>query len=201
MHNADTIAAFTQALEDAGIILAKGQTVIPDGHLHRARADGDKAGARSIWYSLHLDAPVAGAAGDWRKGVSTRWTQKDQRRMTQAEREILRQRIELDRKAFDDEQARRHEAAAIRADEVLNKKCHLVDRDIRHPYLIKKHIVGTLIRQIGDTVVLPITDFDGTLTGVQYIAPDGSKKFTAGMKKRGCFIICEAPPEEGSSTF
>ncbi len=195
MANHDPIALFRQAIEDAGIVLARGEQITADGHLHRARAADDKAGARSIWYNLHLDHPIAGAAGDWRKGVSTRWSLKSPSRMSEAEREALRLRIANDRAVFEKELARRHADAARRAQEAWDR-AKPADQD--HAYLVAKRIASTgghYIRQIGNDLVLPVVGFDGMIVGLQYIGLSGTKRFTAGMNKRGNFIVITDPPE------
>ena len=53
-----------------------------------------------------------------------------------------------------------------------------------HPYLVKKNISPNGIGQTGDNLIIPI--FLGKeITGIQTIAPDGTKKFAAGSKING----------------
>ena len=35
---------------------------------------------------------------------------------------------------------------------------------------------------------MPVVDFDGTVTSLQFIGPDGGKRLLAGGRKQGCFI-------------
>ena len=50
-------------------------------------------------------------------------------------------------------------------------------------------------RQSGASLVLPVVDFTGQLWGVQFIQPDGSKRFISGMAKQGHFIPTGGHPD------
>ena len=52
----DVIEQFLAALAAAGIELAPGQSINPDGKLHRVRIATDKAGQRTGWYRLHCQS-------------------------------------------------------------------------------------------------------------------------------------------------
>lgn len=179
------IESFRNALADAGVILAAGVQIVPDGKLHRARAHDDKAGQVTAWYRLHLDAPVAGAGGDWRQGISTRWSAKRQTAMSAAERAELARRIEQERAEHQAEQEARHADAAARALRIWKDSA---PASPAHPYLVRKGIAPGIARESRGALVLPVQDFTGQLWGVQFIQPDGSKRFISGMKKSGCYI-------------
>ena len=186
------IESFRAALADAGVILAAGSQIIADGKLHRARAAADKSGQRTAWYRLHLDAPVAGAGGDWRQGISTRWSAKRQTAMSATERAELARRIERERAEAEAETERRHADAAARALRIWTDSA---PANPNHPYLTCKGIAPGIARQSRGALVLPVQDFAGQLWGVQLIQPDGSKKFLSGMKKSGCYIPSGGHPD------
>jgi len=174
------VEQFRAALASAGVTLAAGVHILPDGKLHRAKTHDDKPGQLSGWYRLHLDAPIAGAGGDWRQGIKVNWCSKRPERLTPAEREALHQRIEDDKRRAQEAQEARHRAAAQRAAHIwANSK----PADAGHPYLQRKGIGPGIARQSGGALVLPVVGFDGALHGLQFIAPDGSKKFLPGMAK------------------
>ncbi|WP_414041391.1 toprim domain-containing protein [Acidithiobacillus sp. M4-SHS-6] len=179
------VIVFQEAMDAAGIHLAAGQSIASDGKLHRARASDDKAGARSIWYNLHLDQPASGAAGNWKTGATVRWCSKRQSTLTAKERETLRLRIEADKQRAEREQAARHADAARRAAWVWD---HAKPASPQHPYLLKKQVPVGIGRQKDGLLILPIFDFGGTLHGLQYIDGRGAKRFSSGMGKRGHFI-------------
>jgi putative DNA primase/helicase len=188
----DAIDQFRDALASAGIHLAAGVQIVPDGKLHRARAADDKPGQRTAWYRLHLDSPIAGAGGDWRKGISTRWCSKRESALTAQERGELATRILRERAEAQAEQERRHKEAAQRAAWVWS---HAKPASPDHPYLTRKQIAPGIARQSGDAIVLPVCGFDGALHGVQYIQPDGAKRFISGMAKAGHFISAREFPD------
>ena len=187
----DAIEQFRNALADVGVILAAGSQIIADGQLHRARAADDKAGALSIWYNFHPDAPCSGVAGNWRTGARLTWCAKRMQSLTTAERETLRLRIEQDRARAQAETARRHKEAAARALRIWSQA---EPASPGHPYLTRKGVAVGIARQRGDMLILPVTGFDGALRGVQAISPTGEKRFTKGMQKQGAFIRTDGMP-------
>ena len=59
---------------------------------------------------------------------------------------------------------------------------------LNHPYLISKGIKAYGARMHQGTLTLPVMDFTGTLTSLQFIATEGSKLLLSDGRKRGCFI-------------
>ena len=190
MNNA--LVAFQEAMRASGVFLAADTHITPDGQLHRARATDDKAGALSIWYNFHPDAPASGAAGNWRTGAKLTWCGKRLQALSHAERETLRLRIEENKHRAQEAQEARHRDAAARALQIWDKS---EPASPDHAYLLKKQIAPGVSRQSGDALVLPVQDFAGQLWGLQFIQPDGSKKFLSGMKKTGGFIRTDGMPD------
>jgi len=72
-----------------------------------------------------------------------------------------------------------------------------------HPYVVAKKITPYGAGQLGEKLVLTLANANGELTGLQFIHPDGSKKFLkdtaktgncfwiVGDKKKQRFLICE----------
>jgi putative DNA primase/helicase len=56
------------------------------------------------------------------------------------------------------------------------------------PYLARKAIKANGARLHKGALVLPVMDFAGKLTSLQFIEPDGRKLLLSGGRKRGCFI-------------
>ncbi|HUW80493.1 MAG TPA: toprim domain-containing protein [Acidocella sp.] len=191
----DPIAAFRDALASAGVLLAAGVQIVPDGKLHRVRAADDKAGQVTAWYRLHLDSPVAGAGGDWRTGISTRWCSKRESSLSTKERAELAARILRERAEAQAETKARHKDAAARALCIWKP---LPPASPRHPYLERKGIAPGIARQSGASLVLPVADFSGALHGLQFIAEDGQKRFISGMAKAGHYIPVTGMPSPDS---
>ena len=188
----DVIEQFLAALAAAGIELAPGQSINPDGKLHRVRIATDKAGQRTGWYRLNLDPPPAGVAGDWRTGCQLTWCSKRPGRLSPAERDTLRRRIEQEQRQREAGEQARHREAAQRGAWVWN---HAEPASPSHEYLQRKRLAPGIARQRGASLVLPVVDFTGHLRGVQYIQPDGQKRFIAGMAKRGAWIPAGPKPD------
>ena len=185
------IEQFLAALAAGGIELAKGERIIPDGKLHRVCLATDKPGQRTGWYRLHLDPPPAGVAGDWRTGCRVKWCATRPERLTTDERDALLRRIEQERATAQTEREAQHYEAAKRGAWVWK---HAKPAAPNHDYLRRKGLEPGIARQRGDALVLPVLDFPGYLRGVQYIRPDGQKRFLSGMKKAGAFIpVAEKP--------
>lgn len=190
--NDNPVTSFKEAMAAAGIHLAAGQHLTPDGRLHRVRLADDKPGQFTGWYRYHPDAPVSGAAGNWRTGCKLTWTAKRQSSLTPAERETLRQRIEQDRKRAEQEQAARHAEAARRARLVWDSA---KPASPAHAYLQRKGIAPGVARQLDGLLLLPVYDSGGRLHGLQTIDETGAKWFSSGMAKRGHFIPVGTPPD------
>ncbi|MHB8251314.1 MULTISPECIES: toprim domain-containing protein [Acidithiobacillus] len=185
------LVAFQEAMQAAGVFLAADAHITPDGQLHRVRAADDKAGALSIWYNFHPDAPASGAAGNWRTGARLTWCGKRLQTLTSAERALLSQRIEEDKRRAQVATEARHKAAAAKAARIWTDAA---PASPNHPYLTRKQIAPGVSRQSGGALVLPIVDFAGTLHGLQFIAEDGGKRFISGMVKQGHFIPSGGTP-------
>ena len=59
------------------------------------------------------------------------------------------------------------------------------------------------IRQIGDALVVPVHGEDKRLTGLQFIQPDGQKRFITGTRKAGswCLLKPEGIPRLTGTTI
>ena len=186
---------FAQAIEATGLVAP--DAICADGALHRFSATGrttDKTG----WYCLFGDGVPAGVFGCWRTGLTETWCAKPQLQLNVQERAELRQRVQQAKAQRDQEQARRQQAAQQTAIERWNAAWLTV----WHPYCKAKAIPPYGLRTEPDCSLLaPMKDVDGTLHSLQTIAPDGSKRFLAGGRVRGCFhaigtlgkalVICE----------
>ena len=58
-----------------------------------------------------------------------------------------------------------------------------------HPYLRKKQVDPHGARVDNDHLVIPLTDAEGEIHGLQRIFPDGDKKFTSGSCVKGHFYL------------
>jgi putative DNA primase/helicase len=64
-----------------------------------------------------------------------------------------------------------------------------------HPYLTAKQANPLALRMgAGRRLVVPLQDIDGLIHSIEFIAPDGAKRFLAGGAKRGHFAVVHAGP-------
>jgi putative DNA primase/helicase len=193
----DTIATFTQAMRENGIETEA--TIQADGQRHRFRVIGDKSGSDNGWYVLHLDGVPAGAFGCWKRGISETWCAKSTSTMTDIERQALTARIEASKREQEAETARVHADCKAKAERLWNEASETMSAD--HAYLSAKVVRGYGLRELGDALLVPVRADDGGLVGLQFIQPDGSKRFLTGTPKAGNYhritgsmervLICE----------
>lgn len=176
----DAINGFQAAMLDHGI--NPPDNLIGDSALHRFHVEGDKKGTLNGAYVLHLDGKPSGWAMHYKTGVGFTWTLSGEREPMNA---AMRQQIEAARHQRQAEQAKSHRVAAEKAYAIWGKS-KPVDESAKHPYLIKKSVKPYNASIYGFALIVPIQDEEG-LCNIQYIYPDGSKRFLAGGKKRGCF--------------
>ncbi len=175
--------AMLDAMRAVGIAPTDPGEIQIDGALHRFRVEGDKAGSRNGWAVLHHDH---GAAGSWKSGVTCTWSSKSTARMTRQEKGehflLMRQAKAEAQRQHEGE----HHAAAVRAAALWSKAR---PASATHPYLARKRIPPGPAHQQGERLLLRITDVDGILHGLQFIAPDGAKRMLSGTAKTGHFVI------------
>jgi len=191
MHNShsEIIASFSDAMREAGI--TPPDDIVGDGALHRFKIDGKLSGR----YTLHLDGLPSGFYQDFRQGIKENWTFRGHfKPPTNAERRtfaIERQRQEAERKAAAE---MRHNEASEKARFIWRNASPIAEQ-AQHPYLIKKSIKPNALRCYNGALVVPIYDENRTLVNLQFVQPDGTKRFLAGGKKKGCFSVIGKPQQ------
>ncbi len=96
---------------------------------------------------------------------------------------------------------RRQIEAADRALEIWSRS----DPVTEHPYLTRKGIAAHGVKSSRGDLVAPMRDASGSLRSLQFIRPDGSKKYLMGGQVTGCYFAIGKPDEkiligEGYST-
>lgn len=181
----DPRAALVVAIRDAGIAIDEPERIVANGKLTRFHVDGDRHGSRNGWCVLFDDAGgVAGSFGHWRTGITGTW-RMGRGRLTDAERKRLREATAKAVRQHEAERAKRAEAAAARAVKLWSRAAQA---DPEHSYLVRKKIKAHGIRQYDNKLVIPLRDADGKLWTLEFIAPDGTKRFLGGGRKRGCYF-------------
>jgi len=178
----DTLAAFRDAMDKAGIVPTR--PIDPTRGLVRFDCKGDRKGRGNGWAILHIDSAVPrGAFGNWREGSSHKWAAGESARaLTDAERQALAEHA----RRRESERLAEQERAGDMARELYR---HSGPAEPTHPYLVRKGLGTTGLRQRGRDLIAPLIDADYRLHNIQRIAPDGTKRFAKGARVTGLFWL------------
>jgi phage/plasmid primase-like uncharacterized protein len=177
----EILLAFQRALEARDIIPPR--HLLGDGKLHRCDAAG-RNGKGDAAYILFLDNIPAGGFENHRDGRGwENWRADVDRVLSAAEQELQKKRNEAARAARAADERLRRAEAATRADTIwadAQEDC------IGHAYLTRKAVEPFGIRTSRGNLLVPVRDLNGTLHSLQFIRPDGSKKFLRDGRVGGC---------------
>lgn len=178
--------AFRDAIRSSG--LTPPDTIEP-GRFLRFPGNGKANGNTAGWCMLFPDGR-GGIFGDFATGYVETWQAKHDRPLSLVEREAYRRNVEATKIAAKAEREREHADAAHRAAERWQAA---KPADPAHPYLVAKGVKPYGIRQEGNRLVIPVRDASGELHSVQFIGPDGGKKFLPGGRVAGCYFAIGKP--------
>jgi putative DNA primase/helicase len=133
---------------------------------------------------------LAGAFGSWKTGESHNWHEVRAKPPTPEERAALRKHLQAAQAARVVEQGRVHAEAQAKAARLWGQARPATNV---HPYLQRKRIGAIGIRQLRDMLLIPARDANGTLHTLQFISPDGSKRFLSGGRIAGCYYAMGRP--------
>lgn len=177
----DALSPFRDAIRAAGL---EPPDVIETGKWNRFPGAGKRNGNTEGWCTLFEDG-LGGCFGDWSSGLSKTWQAKRNKPSSRAERAAFARRIEAAKQQAEAERNARWADAAKRAATIWDATTPAPGN---HPCLIRKHIQPHGARLHRGALTLPVMDFTGRLSSLQFIAADGDKLLLAGGRKRGCFI-------------
>ena len=183
MHDAHS--QFRDVMRGAGL---EPPDAIEPGKLHRFPGIGKRNGNTAGWCKL-FDDGLGGCFGDWSSGLSEHWQAQRDRPVTSAEAEAFKRHVtetkdqaEAERKSKQAETAKK--AAAIWE----SSKPAPGD----HPYLRRKGIKASGARLHDDALVIPIRA-GGEIHSLQFIEPNGEKRFLSGGRVTGCYFSIGNP--------
>lgn len=190
---------FRDALKCRGIIAPT--EVIANGTIQRCDAAG-KPGRKGGAYLLHLDGVAAGGFENHHdgKGWET-WRADIGRKLAPVEELVIRERWEAQRNAREAETMRRQAETAARAHAIWEASSRTIGN---HAYLERKRILPHGVRlcltdmnignmQCNGALVIPMRDAGGELRHLQFIAPDGTKRYLNGPKPAGLYFSIGKP--------
>lgn len=177
----DALFNFRDAIRAAGL---EPPDAIEPGTLQRFPGNGKRPSNRAGWCLL-FDDGLGGCFGDWSTGLSKTWQAKRDKPYSRAERVAFARRVEEANRQAETARRTRQANAANRAAAIWDAATPAPGD---HPYLVRKRIQPHGARIHKGALTLPVMDFTGKLTSLQFIATDGGKLLLSGGRKRGCFI-------------
>ena len=184
------IEGFRSEILKAGLSLPN--EIIDDGRIHRFSSNGkttDNAG----WYVLFTDGIAAGAFGCWREGVNIKWCSVDEAKLTQPEKHEFYKQIAEAKKQREEEEERNRAKARNKANNIWTQS---TEAPTNHPYLLSKKVQPHGLKLSRGKLVVPLYDQDSILQSLQFIGPDGEKKFLEGGRTKGCYYPIGGSPEK-----
>jgi putative DNA primase/helicase len=155
----------------------------PAGKIPTHPAFGKFYRAGAYWLKL-VDSGIA-VFGNWATSEKTTWFADDLPTDPKAIAERNRL-IRLEKQRIARQQEREWEEAAVRARHTWLDYC--IQADMSHPYLVKKRLKPLGIRQFKHELVVPVYSLkNGGIQSLQFITPNGSKRFLAGGKTKDGF--------------
>lgn len=173
---------FRDAIRSTGL---EPPDIIEPGKLHRFPGAGKGMSNRAGWCLL-FDDGQGGCFGDWSSGLSRTWFSRHAWPDSPQAQAALSRQIQEVRLHAESARRDRHAAAANRARRMWGT-APAAPR--HHSYLVAKGIAPHNARLFHGCLVLPVTSFEGSISSLQFIAPDGRKRLLSGGRKRGCFIV------------
>jgi putative DNA primase/helicase len=177
---------FREAALSAGINF--NGAIIADSALHRIHIQCHKSGSKNGAYILHAIGGIAAGWGmDFKTGNSFKWREDGQQsKLSQADLAA----IEAAKAQRQKEQAECHRQAAQKACKLCKGAIYA---DSNNEYCYRKNIQPHGCKTIGSgslkgVLIVPIFDANNKLVNLQFIRPDGTKRFLSGGKKKGCFF-------------
>lgn len=187
----DVVDAFVKAITTRGL---KPERLEADGRMHRCGTEKRPRSKNGV-YCLHLDGKVP--AGWFQnhedgEGVTT-WRAERVGGMSEAERSAWRLEMKRRQMARDAERQTLNLTAARRAAFIWDRTAPI---PANHPYLTRKRVQAHGARLHRGLIVVPLHNAVGGMVNLQFIAPDGAKKFLKDGEKRGCFFTIGEPDND-----
>ena len=159
----------------------------------------DKANERSGYYAYNqLDNNFVCIYGNWRTSQEWKFTSYNPNEMSAEEKRLMQSKLEESQKRREEAKAKKQEEVSIYAKEKFASANEVTD----HNYLNDKKVKSYGLKTINGNLLIPVHSITKSDNGIllndikslQYIFPDGSKKFVGGGEIKGnVFLIgCEA---------
>lgn len=196
MKIGDAVYEFQKNIRQAGLGEPE---ILADGQIHRFQTPDDKQGQKSGWYVFYADHIPAGQFGNWKtdytetffalqdadgKKGQTCIVSEAEKRAFEAAMEKAKQARESERKRIADETAKTAVKMWNKAGERRDGSCG------SGAYLEKKGLEPWPgARFIQEDLLVPLYNVYGEIRNIQFIKPNGEKRFLSGGEKHGNFYV------------
>lgn len=180
----DFLSDFIDDLRAKGCAPANVSDIVADDRMRRFQLQGDRRGQKNGRYQFKISGDYAvGWFLNFRDGVTHKFSSRVKREYTAEEKASWKKRVDDERK----EQARKireeQEAAAKKAVRMWDR----ADKKGATEYLERKQVELNLARIWKGTVCVPVY-VDARLVSLQFISPDGAKRFLTGGEFQGGYF-------------
>ena len=158
--------------------------IIEPGRFYRFPGRDKRSTNRAGWCIRFPDG-LGGTFGDWSSDLRVDWHARRDRPLSRSEHAARERQLRAARAAAAAEQRASQAQAANRAFHIWERSA---PASASHPYLRRKRILAHGARLSKGALVLPVTNFSGQLTSLQFIGQSGSKRLLSGGRKQGCCI-------------
>jgi len=188
MSALDAINELIRAMEIEGIRpIEPIEQRLTSGELIRFRCEGDGRGRQNGWAIVYLDERPAGAFGNYRLGIDRKWKSgADYAPLSHEEKQKLQREWAEAKQKRREEQERCEVEAAVEALEMWRRAS---PASADHPYVIRKRLDPSPLRELDGKLLVPMVDSQGKLWNLQRIAGDGTKRFLRGGRTDGLFHL------------
>jgi phage/plasmid primase-like uncharacterized protein len=179
----DVERKFADALGAAG--LHGYGSVVADGEIHRFKVSGDRGAEKTAWYIAHKTG--FGGYGCWRRSIRQGWSYfGDTAELSATDRATIQADEKARKREESEKRVAKQSKAATKARRIWTAA---TDAAADHPYLVRKRVKPHGIRVDKENcLIIPMVGADRKVTSVEYIYPDGKKKFFY-QGKKGWFGI------------
>jgi putative DNA primase/helicase len=154
-------------------------------------------GRNSRYFAVETDTGEGWNFGDFVDGWSECVFEKSEKPLSDAE---IRKRKAAAARARAKAQAMQTEVWEVTAQRAFNLWQQAQAADMRHDYLtakqIQAHGAKMAVYNGIKFLVIPARDTTGKIWTLQYISPDGNKRFLSGGKKKGCYFAIGKPDKQ-----
>ena len=177
-------------MRSLGIAPINNDSLILDGFIHRYKTENDRGSETSGAYCIFTDGIPAGFVQDWRKDIKHNW-KFDMSRMLDEQRDYFNSdEFKIKAEAARKKREKKQRDALVKAAESARTLWDaLKSADESHPYFQKKQVnsYGIHIHPDTNALAVPLHDSKGIVKSIQWILPDGTKRFYEGASTEGLF--------------